>query len=121
MALNCPKGDRIREVFRGIDSSTISDSRRQFCERIPMTRVLTAIAMSVVVFVPAHALADTFSQSTVSKRQMMVQVIKCMRKRMSADKVISYNAAAKLCETQVNDLGNNSVTFAKEASAPAKP
>lgn len=80
------------------------------------------IAMSVAVIIPVQALADAFSPSTASKQRMMVQMVHCMKKRMSADKVISYNAAAKLCKTQVNELSNNSAAVALVAAdSPAKP
>jgi hypothetical protein len=86
-----------------------------------MTRVLTMIVMGVLMLADAPAIAgDAISQSTVSKRQTMAQVAHCMRKRMSADKDISYNAAAKVCKNQVNNQGNNSasVTVMASDSAP---
>lgn len=89
-----------------------------------MVRVWLMIATGVVMLVDAQAIAGdaTSHQSTLSKRQMIVQVVNCMRKRMSVDKVISYNAAAKLCKNQVNDPSNNSVSLAVVATdAAAKP
>jgi hypothetical protein len=69
------------------------------------------IALGAAILVGAQALAvGAMSQSTASKRQLLVQVVDCMKKRMSADKVISYTAAAKVCKTQVNDQNNNSVS-----------
>jgi hypothetical protein len=83
----------------------------------------TMTAIGVATLVGARALAvDATGQSTVSKRQMIVQVTNCMRKRMSVDKEISYNAAAKICKNQVNNRSSNSVAVAVLApGAPAKP
>ena len=80
------------------------------------------ISMVVVMAVAAKAVAvDAASQSTGGKRQIIVQVVNCMRKRMSADKVISYNAAAKLCKNQVNVQSNNSASVAAVSDSAAKP
>lgn len=81
-----------------------------------MTRIFTMIAMSVGILVAAQAFAQTSSQSTTSKRLMTAQVVNCMKKRMSAEKAISYNAAAKLCKNQVYDQSNNSASLAVVAS-----
>jgi hypothetical protein len=88
-----------------------------------MTRLLTTIAMGVVTLAGAPAIAvDAVSQSTLKKRQMIAQVVNCMKKRMSADREISYNAAAKVCKDQVNNRGSNSVSVALVASgSPTKP
>ena len=87
-----------------------------------MTRVLTMAAMGVVMLTGAQAVAvDAVSQSTMRKR-MIVQVVSCMKKRMSVDREISYNAASKVCKEQVNNQSNNSVSVALVASASqAKP
>ncbi len=62
-----------------------------------MYRVLTVIAMTGMIFVAAHALAgNSRSQAAMNRRQ----VAECMSKRMSADKAISYNQAAKVCKDQ---------------------
>lgn len=81
------------------------------------------IAMGVVMLTGAQAIAgDAASQSKIRKRQMMVQVVNCMKKRMSVDRAISYNAASKVCKDQVNNQSNNSVSVALVASASsAKP
>jgi hypothetical protein len=45
-----------------------------------------------------------------------------MKKRMSVNKEMSYNAAAKVCKNQVNNQSNNPVSVAQVASdSPAKP
>jgi hypothetical protein len=67
-----------------------------------MNRVMTVIALSGVIFVGTRALAaDSVSQSTMSKRQMVAQIISCMKKRMSANKNSSYNEAMKACKDQI--------------------
>jgi hypothetical protein len=88
-----------------------------------MTRTLTMIAMAVVMLMGAQAIAnDAVSQTAMRKRQMMVQVVNCMKKRMSVDREISYNAASKVCKDQVNNLSNNPGSVALVAStSPAKP
>ncbi len=88
-----------------------------------MTRVLTMVAMGVVLLIGAQAIAvDAVSQSTMRKRQMIAQVVNCMKKRMSVDREISYNAASKVCKDQVNNQSNNLVSVALVASSsPAKP
>lgn len=46
--------------------------------------------------------ADSVAQPTMTKRQVILKTVTCMRQRMSADKTISYNAAAKACKDQIN-------------------
>jgi hypothetical protein len=83
-----------------------------------MTRVLTMIAMGVGMLMGVQAIgADVVSQAT-RKRQMVVQVVNCMKKRMSASKEVSYNAAAKVCKDQVNRQNDTSVSGALVASGP---
>jgi len=91
--------------------------------RIPMTRVLTMIAVGVLILLDTQAIAvDPIGQSTMGKRQAIVQVINCMKKRMSVNKEISYNAAAKVCKNLVTNQNNNSASVAVVASdSPAKP
>jgi len=68
-----------------------------------MNRVVPIIAFTSVMFVGTQALAvDSSRQSTMSKRQMIVQIVDCMKKRMSADKSHSYNEAMKTCKDQIN-------------------
>jgi len=47
---------------------------------------------------------------------MVDQVIHCMKERMSVDKVISYNSAAKMCKGHVISRSNHSVAGALVAS-----
>jgi hypothetical protein len=91
--------------------------------RIPMNRAVTAVALTSAIFVGTPALAaDSTSQPTMSKRQMIVQIVGCMRKRMSANKSSSYNEAMKACKDQINKQSDNLPSAALVASdAPAKP
>jgi hypothetical protein len=89
--------------------------------RIPMNRVVTMIALSGVVFVGTRALAvDSISQP-MSKRQMVAQIVGCMKKRMSANKNSSYNEAMKACKDQIKKESDNLPSGALVASdSPAK-
>ncbi|MGA2188225.1 MAG: hypothetical protein ABSH33_06820 [Steroidobacteraceae bacterium] len=58
---------------------------------------------------------------TMTKHQMIVQTVSCMRKRMSSGKPISYHEAAKACKDQLDKQRDNSTAGALVASdAPAK-
>ena len=88
-----------------------------------MNRVVTMIALSGVVFVGTRALAvDSTSQPTMSKRQMVAQIVGCMKKRMSANKNSSYNEAMKACKDQINKQSDKLPSGALVASdTTAKP
>jgi hypothetical protein len=63
-----------------------------------MNRELTLIAATCTLLVGIQALAaDPTNPSKIPRRQM----VDCMMKRMSADKVLSYNSAAKDCINQL--------------------
>jgi hypothetical protein len=75
-----------------------------------MNHVLTALAMTGVL-IGAQALADdSTGQPTLSKRQLIAQMVGCMRKQMSADNAISYNQALKTCKEQVSKQTDNSAS-----------
>jgi hypothetical protein len=88
-----------------------------------MNGVLTVIVMSSAIFAGEQASAgDSISQSTFSKRQLIVQIVGCMKKRMAASKAISYNEAAKACKDQINSQSDNSPSGTLAASdTAAKP
>jgi hypothetical protein len=88
-----------------------------------MNRVVTLIAFSSVILLGRQALAvDDAGQSKMSKRQMIAQVVSCMKKRMSADRSTSYNEAMKACKEQVNRENDTLAAGALVASdEPAKP
>jgi hypothetical protein len=72
-----------------------------------MNRIVTVIALSGMVFAGTPALAgDPPSQSPMSKRQMLVQVAGCMKRRMAADRNSSYNEALKACKEQIRKENN---------------
>ncbi len=55
---------------------------------------------------------------TISKRDAVVQVARCMRKRMGADRMLSYNQAAKTCKQLVlGGSGNSAPLVASQGSA----
>ena len=67
-----------------------------------MNRLPVVIAVAGSVLGSGLALAsDPGHPSWSAKRQLVSQVINCMRKRMANDKYISYNQAAKICKEEV--------------------
>ena len=88
-----------------------------------MNRVFTVIAMTSVMLVGERALAvDSVSQSKMSKRQLIAQMVGCMRKQMSANNTISYNEAMKVCKDQMSKQNDNSAARTLVASdAQTKP
>jgi hypothetical protein len=88
-----------------------------------MKRLVKVIALTGVIFAGTPALADdSTSPPTMSKRQMIVQMLGCMRKRMSANKNGSYNDAMKACKDQISKQSDNLPSGALVASdPPAKP
>jgi len=82
-----------------------------------MNRILTVIAMTSVMLVGARALAvDSVGQSTMSKRQLIAQMVGCMRKQMSANNTISYHEAMKACKDQISKQSDNSASRTLVAS-----
>jgi hypothetical protein len=78
-------------------------------EEKKMKRLTLTLAMTgaVVAASPAFA-SDWKAQPLAVKRQMVSQVIACMKKRMSGDRLISYNQASKECrETVEGQLEKN--------------
>jgi hypothetical protein len=83
-----------------------------------MNRLAAVIAVAGMIFVGTRALGDgSANQSTLSKRHTIVQVVDCMRKRMSHDKGTSYNEARKACKDQVARQSDNMSSGALVASA----
>jgi hypothetical protein len=66
-----------------------------------MKRLTLVVVLLAAVVAAARAPADDWKGQPI-KRHVVAQVIDCMRKRMSSDRVISYNDAAKLCKVEVN-------------------
>jgi hypothetical protein len=81
-----------------------------------MNHVFTAIAMTGLL-IGAQALAvDSTGQPTMSKRQLIAQMVGCMRKQMSANNTISYNEAMKACKDQISKQTDNSASRTLVAS-----
>jgi hypothetical protein len=67
-----------------------------------MNRVPVVIAMLEALLAGTQSSAVDFkNQSLSTKRQAASMVIDCMRKRMSKDRSISYNQAARECKEEV--------------------
>ena len=67
-----------------------------------MNRVPVVIAMLGALFAGMQSSAVDFRNHPLSvKRQAASMVIGCMKKRMSTDRSISYNAAARVCKEEV--------------------
>jgi hypothetical protein len=82
-------------AIRGTDTTAADEEN----EMKRLTLILTT-ASAVVATSSAFAL-DWKAQPLAVKRQMVSQVISCMKKRMSSDRLISYNQAAKFCRETV--------------------
>ncbi len=87
-----------------------------------MTRVPTMIALMSVVFAATQASAvDSNPRPPMTKHQVHGQITACMKKRMYADRAVSYNEAARVCKNQVNRQNDASASGALVASdTPAK-
>jgi hypothetical protein len=71
----------------------------------------------MMIFAETQSLAaDSLAQSTMTKRQMILRTVSCMKQRMSTDKTISYNAAAKACKDQIDGQRGNSASGTLVAS-----
>jgi hypothetical protein len=87
-----------------------------------MKSVVTVIALMGIVVGTQGLAVDSTRQPTMSKRQMIVQMVGCMRKRMSANRSSSYNEAMKACKDQMNKESDNLPSVDRVASSPpAKP
>jgi hypothetical protein len=65
-------------------------------------RLILILATTGAVAAAATAFASDWNAKPLAvKRQMVTQVISCMKKRMSSDRLISYNQAAKFCRETV--------------------
>jgi hypothetical protein len=88
-----------------------------------MNRLQTVIATTGVICAASQGLAaDSTDQPTMSKREMIVQIAGCMKRRMAADKDSSYREALKACKNQVvNGSGNLTSDAVVASGAQAKP
>jgi hypothetical protein len=81
-----------------------------------MNRIFTVIAMTAAMLVGTRALAVDSINQPLSKRQLITQMVGCMKKEMSASNSISYNAAMKACKDQMSRQSDNSVSRTLVAS-----
>jgi len=65
--------------------------------QVPIVWVLSSLLLAEASFA-----VDWKHQSFATKRQAAAMVVDCMKKRMSRDRLISYNDAAKLCKQEVS-------------------
>jgi hypothetical protein len=82
-------------VIRGT-GTTAADEENE----VKRLTVILATTSAVAAVSPAFA-SDWKAQPPAVKRQMISQMISCMKKRMSNDRQISYNQAAKFCRETV--------------------
>ena len=66
------------------------------------------LAMTSLAFAGPQTRADSVRLPATSKHQMIVKTVSCMRKRMSMDRAVSYNEAARTCKAQISKLSENS-------------
>jgi hypothetical protein len=66
------------------------------------------LAMTSVAFAGPQAHVDAVRRPTMSKHEMIAKTVGCMRKRMSIDRAVSYNEAAKMCKAQISKQRDNS-------------
>jgi hypothetical protein len=67
-----------------------------------MKRLILVLPAAIALLIASQALAsDWKAQPLAVKRQMVSQIISCMKKRMSADRLVSYNEASKICRESV--------------------
>jgi len=115
---------RPRQNYKKAPLSAVASRQADtFVFPCPMNRVVTAISVTGLIFAGTQArAADSASQSKSSKHQTIAQIVGCMRKRMSADRSSSYNAAMKACKEQINKESDNLPSGALVASdTPARP
>jgi hypothetical protein len=87
-----------------------------------MNRLLTAVATTGAICVAMQALAaDSDNQSTMTERQLVAQIVGCMRVRMSASKDRSYKGAYKACKNQVTKGNDNAPDAVAISGTQAKP
>jgi len=86
-----------------------------------MNRILTGIAIGGAAFFGAQALAGDAPGQSTSKRQMVKEVITCVKGRMSSSRTISYNEAFKSCREQVRNpsaIGSSDTLVAADSPKP---
>lgn len=86
-----------------------------------MNRLTLILATAGAVVATSQAIASDWKGKPLAvKRQMVSQVISCMKRRMSSDRLISYNQASKLCREQVQAKFEKASTGPLVAETTAK-
>ena len=87
-----------------------------------MKRFLMCITIGGAVLAGTRAtMADSTDSSKITKRQMIVQVVDCVKKRASSDKTVSYREAIKACKNQVKEQNAASSDALLASGTPAIP
>jgi|HubBroStandDraft_4_1064222.scaffolds.fasta_scaffold278823_1 hypothetical protein len=85
-----------------------------------MNRAATVIALAGMILAYTTALGDeSASQSRMSRRHTIAQLVVCMKKRMSDDKGISFIEARNTCKDQIANRGDSTPSGTLVASATA--
>jgi hypothetical protein len=89
---------------------------------IGMKRGAMRFVVGGVIFVSMQAFAaDPINQPPISKREVIKQMIDCVKKRVS-NRTVSYDAAIRSCKDAVNKQAEDSTSETLIASdVPAKP
>jgi hypothetical protein len=90
--------------IRGMGTTATDEEKEMKRLTLILATVSTAAAAS-----PAFA-SDWKSQPLAVKRQMVTQIVSCMKKRMAGDRMVSYNQAAKECRETVEGQLEKSTT-----------
>jgi hypothetical protein len=83
--------------------------------RIPLNAIATVVVLTGMIFLSKAYAGDSTSQSTMSKRQTIAQMVDCMRKRMSSNK------AMKACKDQMKESDNSPSGALVASDTPPKP
>lgn len=65
-----------------------------------MKLLTSVLAVGITVLAAQAPAGDWKGQPLAVKRQLVSQVIQCMKKRMASDRLVSYNQASKECRDQ---------------------
>ena len=84
-----------------------------------MNRTSAIATIAIMMFVETQSIAaDSVAQPTMTKRQVFIKTVSCMKQRMSTDRSISYIAAAKACKDQISrqsgDLASGTLVAADD-------
>jgi hypothetical protein len=75
------------------------------------------LAMTAMACSGSQAVADS-RQPSITRHQLNVKTVGCMWKRMSVDRTVSYNEAAKTCKDQIAQQNDNRPPVAPRRRLP---